>query len=83
VVQPAHGSFPELIQRGGGGILVTPDNPEALAEGWIRLATNPEMRQILGAQGRQSVESLFTARQMAAETSKWYGEVIASPPNQN
>jgi hypothetical protein len=41
------------------------------------------MRQILGAQGRQAVESLFTARQMAAETSKWYGEVIASPPNQN
>ena len=32
VVQPAHGAFPEMVQRTSGGILVTPEDPHALAE---------------------------------------------------
>ena len=31
VVQPAHGSFPELIEQTGGGVLVPPGDADALA----------------------------------------------------
>jgi len=30
VVQPAHGSFPELIRETGGGLLVPPGDAQAL-----------------------------------------------------
>ena len=33
VVQPAHGAFPELVEATGGGLLVDPDSPAALAAG--------------------------------------------------
>src|SRR5437016_13208402 len=28
VVQPRHGSFPELLERTGGGLLVNPNDPD-------------------------------------------------------
>ena len=37
VVQPRHGSFPELIEATGGGLLVNPDDPPtwpAACGGW-------------------------------------------------
>ncbi|WP_437190769.1 glycosyltransferase family 4 protein [Planctomicrobium sp. SH527] len=38
VVQPAHGSFPEMLEATGGGILVKPRDPQALADGILELA---------------------------------------------
>src|SRR5262249_4888285 len=32
-VQPAHGSFPELVEHTGGGLLVRPEDPADLAAG--------------------------------------------------
>lgn len=43
VVQPAHGSFPEMLEATGGGLLVKPRDPEALAVGILELA-DPEKR---------------------------------------
>ncbi|HEY2253558.1 MAG TPA: glycosyltransferase family 4 protein, partial [Planctomycetaceae bacterium] len=37
VVQPRHGSFPELIEATGGGLLVEPNDPRALADALRRL----------------------------------------------
>ena len=31
VVQPRHGAFPEIVERTGGGMLVEPDDPQALS----------------------------------------------------
>ena len=55
VVQNARGAFPELIQSTGGGILVPPNDPSALADGLQRLALDPELRERLGQMGRQAV----------------------------
>ena len=33
VVQPRRGAFVEMVERTGGGLLVAPDDPDALAEG--------------------------------------------------
>ncbi len=55
VVQPSRGAFPELITSTGGGLLVAPDNPVALADGLQRLIINPALRLKLGQAGRRSV----------------------------
>jgi glycosyltransferase involved in cell wall biosynthesis len=68
VVQPAHGSFPELIEATGGGLLVEPGNAAELARGWRRLADDPAERKRMGEAGRAVVTSRFTAEGMARAT---------------
>jgi glycosyltransferase involved in cell wall biosynthesis len=65
VVQPAHGSFPELIAQTGGGVLVAPGDPAALAQAIAELLADPPRRQQLGRAGRAAVESNMTEEQMA------------------
>jgi glycosyltransferase involved in cell wall biosynthesis len=68
VVQPRHGSFPELISATGGGLLVEPNSPEALATGLGQLLRDAELRQRLSSAGQAAVRERFTAEQMAAAT---------------
>ena len=76
VVQPAHGSFPELIQRTGGGVLVPPGNAQALAEALADLLRSPQRRAELAQNGRAAVESTFTDDQMAAKMVEVYSMTI-------
>lgn len=68
VVQPQHGSFPELIAATGGGLLVEPDSAASLADGLGALLTDATRRGKLGQSGRAKVHALFTAERMAEET---------------
>ena len=68
VVQPAHGSFPELIEETAGGLLVPPRDPDALADAWEALITDPERRRTLGATGRTAVHEKFNPQRLADET---------------
>lgn len=68
VVQPAHGSFPELIGATGGGLLTTPDVPEELARGLYQMLIRPEKLAHYGRQGRAAVERDFSDEVMATET---------------
>src|SRR5207249_7222952 len=52
VVQPAHGSFPELIKQTGGGLLVTPDDATSLASALRHLLERDDERRRLGQAGR-------------------------------
>ncbi len=56
---------PELVRASGGGLVVPPDDPEALAEAIIRLLDDAELRQALGRRGR-SFAATFTWDQAAA-----------------
>ncbi len=69
VVQPRHGSFPELIEAAGGGLLVKPESPADLAEGLRRLLLDSELRQSLGRAGQNAVRERFHAGRMAQETA--------------
>ena len=60
VVQPRHGSFPELIEATGGGILVTPDHAEDLARGLRHLLEDPAYRDELGRAARKWCTSVST-----------------------
>ena len=75
VVQPRHGAFPEIIERTGGGILVEPDDPQALAEGLDRLRTNSALRESLSKAGAAGVRLHYSVQRMAEQVEAVYKEV--------
>jgi len=72
VVQPRRGAFIEIIESTGGGILVDPDNPEALAEGILSLWNDPSRARALGLRGAEGVQRHYSVRKMADETLRAY-----------
>ncbi|NOS99222.1 MAG: glycosyltransferase family 4 protein [Phycisphaerales bacterium] len=78
VVQPRSGSFPELVESTGGGILVAPDDPNDLADGLARLVNDPALRTRLAASGRSAVASHHNETQMADKTWEIYQRLTAN-----
>ncbi len=76
VVQPRHGSFPELLERTQGGLLVAPDDPDALALALRRLIDAPQEAIDLGLRGKAVVHEFFTAERMARETVGLYERTL-------
>ncbi len=76
VVQPAHGAFPELMKATGGGLLVEPGSPEALAAGLRRWVDNPEERLAMGRRGSLAVRERFNSDKMAERTMEIYRKVV-------
>ena len=81
VVQPAHGSFPELIEATGGGLLVEPENPAALAAGLQRLLTDTALRLQCGEKGKAAVSTGFSAQAMATNTMAVLKQYVGRVPN--
>ena len=79
VVQPRRGSFPELLRRVPGGILVEPDNVRALADGMLSIARDPERAAALGRQGVQGVREHYSASRMADRTLALYESLAGTP----
>ncbi|HEY8550667.1 MAG TPA: glycosyltransferase family 4 protein [Vicinamibacterales bacterium] len=65
VVQPSHGAFPEMIRKTGGGVLVAPDDVEALAEGIWQLWQDPRTRARLAHQGAGGVRAHYSITRSA------------------
>jgi len=78
VVASAAGALPEVVKTGGGGVLVSPDSPEALAAGIRELLEHPAQREALGALGRKGIESAYGWPRIAARTAAIYTEVVAA-----
>lgn len=76
VVQPAYGAYPELLMKTGGGVLVEPNNPQALAEGLYEFLTNRDAAAHAGKAGAEGVVKHFTARRMAEQTVKAFERVL-------
>jgi glycosyltransferase involved in cell wall biosynthesis len=76
VVQPRHGSFPELVGATGGGLLVQPDDPADLARALAQLRDDPRQREELGRRGQEVVKERFTAQTMAHATLDVYRKYV-------
>lgn len=77
VVQPRHGTFPELIAATGGGILVDTESPDAIAEGICQLMSDRDHREQLGQQGKAAVHRGFNDDMMAEATLAVYQKYMA------
>lgn len=65
VVQPRWGSFPEVIEKTGGGLLSEPNDAANLAERLYELWQNPERARDLARQGHAGVRQHYAVEQMA------------------
>ena len=78
VVLPRHGSFPELVDTTGGGILVDTQSPSAIAKGILQLMNNMKYREELGQHGKEVVHRLFSDNVMAEETLAVYQKYLSA-----
>lgn len=77
VVQPRHGSFPELVEETGGGVLYNPADPGGLHEALAALLRDQPRRGALGAAGRAAVEARHSDARMADETWRVFEDVVS------
>ncbi len=81
VVATTGGALPEVVGTDGTtGLLVTPDDPEALAMGIATLLDDPDRRAALGAAARERVMHRFTWQVTAIGTSAAYSAMLDGQP---
>jgi glycosyltransferase involved in cell wall biosynthesis len=81
VVATTGGALPEVVGTDGEtGLLVTPDDPEALMMAIRRLLDDEDLRRRLGAAGRDRVINRFTWQVTAKGTAACYDAVLKGEP---
>jgi len=75
VVQPRRGAFIEVLEKTGGGLLVEPDSPQALADGLYALWSDREQRQALSARAAAGVRAHYTVGQSTDRLLDVYASV--------
>jgi glycosyltransferase involved in cell wall biosynthesis len=65
----------------GGGIIITPNDPEELADAIELLIKNPVIRNKLGMKGRERALSSFSWKKIAEQTAAIYASVFSEIPN--
>jgi glycosyltransferase involved in cell wall biosynthesis len=75
VLQPRSGSFVELIEATGGGLLFEPGDGASFASAIARLIDDPPLRRSLGQSGAAAVRARFSDEHMAAATWRAYESV--------
>ena len=65
-----------VVQNSGTGLIVPPQQPEALAEAIQRLAAQPELCQQMGQAGQERARQEFSLEQMVARVQRVYTAVL-------
>jgi glycosyltransferase involved in cell wall biosynthesis len=79
LVQPRRGSFTEIVEKTGGGLLVQPDDPQSLADGLLQIARDPNLSEKLSTNGFNGVRELYTAAHMADRLLECYNQAVTNP----
>jgi len=72
IVGSGVGGVPTAVREGVNGLLVPPEDPDALAGALEKLILDPQLRRRMGAAGRKRYETEFTARQMTRRYERLY-----------
>ncbi len=77
IVQPRRGAATEIVGSTGGGLLVAPADPDALARGLLELLTDPARRRALGDRGSEGVRAHYSAAIMRDRAVGVFEAVLA------
>ena len=72
VVASHVGGVPEVVVDGETGILVPPDDPDALASAILRLLADPQLARALGSQAQERALRLFSLEEYYARFRRFY-----------
>ncbi|HEX2720887.1 MAG TPA: glycosyltransferase, partial [Candidatus Deferrimicrobium sp.] len=75
VVASPIGGIPEVVHHEQTGLLCPAGDPSAFAEAIARLLAEPELRERLGAAGRELVLSRYSLTAMCERTEEFYGRL--------
>jgi len=78
VITSRVGGVPEIVKHGETGILVEPDDPEALTQAIAQLIASPTQREDFGRKGAIRIGEHFDAQRVARRMIDLYGELTAS-----
>lgn len=81
IVVSRRGTYTELIEQTGGGLLIPPDNSEAFMEAIGQLVSDPIRREELSANGIAGVNSYYTTATMASRALAVYSDLVARASN--
>jgi glycosyltransferase involved in cell wall biosynthesis len=79
VVQPRRGAFTEIVERTGGGVLVEPGDPAALADGLYGLWKDRAKGDALGARGFAGVREHYSVARSADRQIAVYESLVSRP----
>jgi glycosyltransferase involved in cell wall biosynthesis len=77
VIATTVGSVAEAVLPGETGLLVPPDDCEALAAALRRLLGDPTLRESMGRRGREHARARFTLQHMVEGYERLYKEILA------
>ena len=75
LIQPELGAFPEIIRATGGGMIYSPNTPEALAAKLAEALTNPGLMDVMSKNGRKAVEEQFDCRKLTTKMVEVYQNI--------
>jgi len=78
LVATAAGGSGEVVIDGETGLLVPVDDVAAITGAMRRLATDPDLRQRLGAAARRHIDTVFTMERFVGEYAALYEELAAA-----
>ena len=78
VISTTVGGVPEAVENNVTGILVPPENSQALADAMIQLLDNPEKRKTMGKAGRKRALEHFTIEKMGDKLVTLYLKLLES-----
>jgi len=76
VISSRVGGIPEVVEDGVSGLLVPPEDPEALAKAIDRLMDKPELAKNFGEKGRERVRKYFNAETNTRQLEEIYYRMI-------
>ncbi len=79
VVATRVGGIPELLEHERTGLVVRPADPEAIADGLLRLVRDPVLRERLGEAARTEAACRFDVRHTVRAFERRYAALVGRP----
>lgn len=81
VVSTNTGGIPDSVRHEQTGLLVEPENPNALADAMVRIMDDPPLARRLAENAQHMIREEFTESRLIADTIKFYEQLLADGPS--